>query len=362
MPTPPPLPLVRAVNAAMRWLGRARRAITPPPLTVLEMTSMAYFTSSGVLAAISLGIPGALKDGPRSPAQIASAIGADADAVFRLLRALSSVGLFDESNGCYSLNRLSMQLLPGTPGSMAPIMRFAAEGWHHRAWGALAEAVRTGKSGSTIALGKPLFEYLEDDAEATAIFHEGMSSFSSQTAEAVVAVYDLSTAVKLVDVGAGHGQFLAVALARHPRLRGVAFDRPHAVEGATATFAVAGCADRVEIVSGSFFDAPLPAGGDIYTLMNILHDWSDADAERILRRCREALPPLGKLLIVEMVLPADNRQNYGSLFDLEMMVLLDGGRERTEADFRRLCAAAGLRVERVLPTASLSCVIEVGRS
>ncbi len=350
--------IVRFFTAVTDLLARARRGLTPPPVALLELTSMAYFVSNAVLAAVRLGVPEALKGGPRTAGEVAEAVSADPDAMRRLLRALASMGILSDKGGRYELNALSRFLVDDTPGSMTALLRFAGSDWHHRIWGNLAESVRTGKAGANEVLGMPLFEYLEKHPDAGAVFNAAMVSFSGQVAGATLDQYPLAGVRRIVDVGGGHGQLVAMALARYPELRGTLFDLPHVVKDAGKILDAAGVTARADIVGGDFFKGEVPQGGDVYTLMNIIHDWSDADAERILKRVREAMGPGSRLLVVEMVIPRDNAPYFGTLFDLEMLLLFGGGRERTEDEIRALCRGAGFRVERVLPTLSPSFVVE----
>jgi hypothetical protein len=339
-------------------LGKVRRALTPPPLQLLELTSSSFFVSNAILAAVKLGLPEAMKGGPRSPDDLARVVGADPAALRRLLRALASVGLFAEAEGRYALTPTSRYLLADTPGSMLPLLRLAGEDWHYRVWGNLTDSVRTGKPASEKVLGAPLFEYLAQHPGESEVFNAAMRSYSAEVSRALLDGYDLSWAKKLVDVGGGHGQLVSMALGRHPHLRGTVFDLPHVVRGAAEVVEAAQVAGRVELVGGDFFAGEVPGGGDVYTLMNVVHDWADADAVRILARCRAAMGPGSKLLVVEMVIPEDGSPHFGALFDLEMLVLFEGGQERTEGELRALCRRAGLRVERVLPTASASSILE----
>jgi hypothetical protein len=356
---PPPPVLVRAVTAVTGALDRVRRALTPAPLQLLQLTSSSFFVSNAVLTVVKLGVAEALADGPRTVADLATTVGAHPGALRRLIRALVSVGIFAEVDGRIALTPTSRYLLPDTAGSMLPLLRFAGEDWHYRVWGGLTESVRTGEPASTKVLGKPLFEYLSEHPEENLVFNEAMRSFSAQVANAVLDGYDLSFAKKLVDVGGGHGQFVAMALERHAGLSGTVFDQPHVVPGATSLLEAAGLGARADVAAGDFFTGEVPRGGDVYTLMNIVHDWSDEDAVRILSRCRASMAPGSRLLLVEMVIPRDGSPYFGTLFDLEMLLLFGGGRERTEDELRELCLRAGLRVERVVPTMSASFVLEV---
>jgi hypothetical protein len=356
------MPVVRAVMAVAGLLGRVRRALTPPPLQLLELTSSSFFVSNAILTVVKLGVPEALRAGPRTADDLARALGCDPGALRRLLRALASVGVFTGAGGRFGLTPTSRYLLEDTPGSMVPLLRFAGADWHYRVWGGLTESVRTGKAASAAVLGMPLFDYLAQHPQENDVFNAAMRSYSRQVATAVLDAYDLTGAGKLVDVGGGHGQFLSLALARHPHLRGAVFDLPHVVEGARPVLEAAGVAARAELVGGDFFNGELPRGGDVYTFMNILHDWGDDDSVRILSRCRASMSPSARLLVVEMVIPGDDAPYFGTLFDLEMLLLFEGGKERTEDELRAICHRAGLRVERILPTASPSFVVEAVRA
>ena len=159
-----------------------------------------------------------------------------------------------------------------------------------------------------------------------------------------------------MDVGGGHGYLLATILKANPSLRGILYETPEVTEGATARFAAEGLADRCRVVAGDFF-ATVPGGADACILKSVIHDWDDAHATTILRNCRQAVGAGGRVLLAEMVIPPGNDPHVGKLLDLEMLVMV-GGHERTEAEFRDLLAGAGFRLARVVPTASPTCVIE----
>ncbi|HMA94611.1 MAG TPA: methyltransferase [Polyangiaceae bacterium] len=358
----PPIFLIRAVTTLTDWLARARRAVLPTPVTLFEMTTMAYFVSNAITSASKLAIPEALKEGPLTCAEIARAIGANESSVHRLMRALASVGFFDLKGDRYRLNALSRRMLPDEPGSVLPMMRLASEDWVRSLWGHLAEAVRSGKSPTSAVLGMPLFEYLAQTPAASDVFNRAMVTMTAQTTAAVLAAYDLSSTRNLVDVGGGLGQFVMAAVSRYSQLRATLFEMAHLEEAAAKRIADAGYRDRIDIVAGDFFKDPLPFAADLYVLMNILHDWSDAEAVRILGRVRDALRPDARLLVIEMVLPEDGKLSIASVLDLQMLLLFDGGRERTVAEFHALFAEAGLRMVRMLGTASASSVMVLARA
>jgi hypothetical protein len=331
-----------------------RRAVTPAPLALVELTSGGYIVSCAILAATRLGVADALVDGPRSASELATTLGVVEEPLYRVLRALAHAGVLDRRGDKFALNALSRLLVSDAPNSMRDILLLGAEGWHHQLWGELEGIVRTGKPAHERVLGMPLFAHLERNADANAVFNRAMISFSAQTAAAVVASYDLSRARSIVDVGGGLGHLLAAALGRHAEPRGVLFDLPHVVREAPAVLAP--LRDRIDVVGGDFF-VEVPRGGDAYVLMNVLHNWADDEARTILARCREAMPSGSRLAIVEMVIP-ETRADYSAVFDLEMLVLFRGGRERTRAEFASLLDGAGLRLARTQATASPATVLE----
>jgi ubiquinone/menaquinone biosynthesis C-methylase UbiE len=203
----------------------------------------------------------------------------------------------------------------------------------------------------------PIFEYFAKVPEYAAVFDAAMTSISTLESKAVVAAYDFSGINTLVDVAGGHGLMIATVLKANRKMRGILFDLAHVTAGARALLQSGGVAGRCQIVSGDFF-ASVPKGGDACVMKHIIHDWDDERATQILRNCHRALPPGGKVLILEAVIPPGNRAHFGKLLDLEMLVLTPRGRERTQAEFRELLKRAGFRLRRVVPTETHLSVVE----
>ena len=217
-------------------------------------------------------------------------------------------------------------------------------------------SLATGGTGFEAAMGMPLFNYLAQHPEEASLFSETMVGFHGAEPPAVAAAYDFSIFTTVVDVGGATGNMLAAILARHPEPRGVLFDMPHIVGGAPSLLKARGVDNRVTIEAGDFFKG-VPAGGDAYLLSHVIHDWNEDQCLTILGHCRKAMKPDGKLLIVEMVLPAGDTPHPGKLLDMVMLVV-PGGQERTEAEYTPLLAKAGFRVTRVIPTDSAVSVVE----
>jgi hypothetical protein len=226
----------------------------------------------------------------------------------------------------------------------------------HRCWDDVLETVRTGEAAFDRLYGQPIFDYLSERPEQAKIFDAAMTAFSGRATQAMLDAYDLSDVRALADVGGGLGTNLAGVLGRYPAMRGVLFDQPHVVERARPVLEAAGVSGRCKVEGGDFFEAA-PGGADAYLLGHILHDWDDAKAGRILDNLRRAMPAGARLLVVEYVLPDGDGPSFGKLLDLHMMVV-PGGLERTEAEHRRLFAAHGFRLTRVVPTAGDISVVE----
>ncbi len=314
--------------------------------------------SQAVSVGAELGVADILKDGPRSAAEIATIAGASEDAVFRLLRALASVGLLSSESGQrFALTVSGHYLRSDVPGSLRGWARFVGHAVTWRPWGELAFSVRTGKPAFDHVFGAPIFEYLAADAAAAAILNEAMTSTSSIDANAVVQAYNFSRIRTLVDVGGGHGLMLATVLKANPDMRGVLFELPHAIHGAAALLKREGVADRCELVDGDFFRS-VPEGGDAYMLKLVVHDWDDDRALQILRNCHRVMRPKTRVILVDYVLRPGDQPDFGKFVDLEMLVLNAGGRERAEPEFRDLLTKAGFELTQIVPTATPKSVIE----
>jgi ubiquinone/menaquinone biosynthesis C-methylase UbiE len=218
-----------------------------------------------------------------------------------------------------------------------------------RSWGNLLHSVITGEPAFDHEFGVPAFAYLEDHPAAADVYHHGMAQNRGEATAATATAYDFATFDTIVDVGGGNGSLLLEILKTFPGPRGVVFDLEHARPDAGAAIEAAGLSGRVHFEAGDFFSA-VPAGGDCYLLRQVIHDWDDARAETILRRCRQVIPPHGRLLLVELLLPAEGDPGVEAvMLDITMLVRV-GGRERTEAEYRALLDRARFRLDRVIPT------------
>ena len=327
----------------------------PPPDALLQMMT-GYWISKAIYVAAKLGVADLLADGARSAEEVAAATETHEGALYRVLRALASVGIFSEvAPGRFALTPLAELLRSGTPDSMRALAIMYAEE-QYRAWDDVLHSVRTGQPAFEHTFGMPYFDYFVTHPEASQVFNEAMVGWTAQVVDTAVAAYDFSPFDTVVDVGGGHGGFLVALLKRYPTAQGILFDVPHVVEGAKPFLVAAGVADRCARVGGDFF-AEIPAGADAYVLAQILHDWDDERSVAILRQVRRAMPDHGKLLVVELVLPEGNEPSFGKWLDLHMMVLLSG-RERTAGQYEALFRAAGFELTRTVPTDSGQTIVE----
>jgi hypothetical protein len=326
-----------------------------PARTIAQMLNGHLLTQSLYVAA-RLGLADLLAGQPLTADELAVRTATHAPSLYRLLRTLSSLGVFHEDGQeKFHLTPLAECLQKDHEDSQwALAMMIGEEPFH--AWGDLLYSVQTGGCAFQKAYGKPLFEFLGEHPEKARIFDAAMTSVHGRESAAMLDAYDLTGTSTFVDVGGGNGKTLIAVLNRYPSMQGVLFDLPHVVEAAAPHFQKAGLAARQRSVGGSFF-TDIPTGGDVYLLRHIIHDWYDEQATQILHNCRRAMHEGAKLLVVESVILPGNEPAVGKMLDLAMMVL-PGGMERTEVQYRELLAAAGLRLERVVPTSADVRVIE----
>ncbi len=315
-----------------------------------------YWISQAIYVAAKLNLADRLADGPRSADDLARETGMHAPSLYRLLRALASVGVFDEgAERCFALTPLSENLRSDQPGSQHAMAIMMGEE-HYNCWGNLLESIRTGEPAFERLYGQPIFDYLSDHPEQARTFDAAMTGIHGPETQAVADAYDLSNIGTLADIGGGNGSTLIGLLRQNPALRGLLFDLPGVVDRARGNLKATGLDDRCQFVGGSFFES-VPGGADAYMLRHIIHDWNDDQSLAILKTIRRAMPENAKLLVVESVIPSGNTPSFGKILDLTML-LIPGGLERTEDEYRRLFESAGFRLSRIVPTAADVSVIE----
>jgi len=325
-----------------------------PPALFQMATS--YWISQVVYVAAELGVADVLDQGPKSCREIATETGADEESLYRLLRALCTIGLIRTAGtDRFRLAARGRPLVSGAPGSLRAMVLTLGD-MHYAAWGHLLESVRTGTSAFQTAFGAPLFDYLGRDLEAGNTFNAAMTDFSRLVAHAVLLAYDFSDTASLVDLGGGCGGLLASIMQMYPDMRGTLFDTPAVIAAADRHLKAAPGIDRRSLVPGNFLEA-VPSGADAYLMSGVIHDWDEERAVTILANCRASMARTGRVLVVECVVPTGDESSFSTLLDLNMLVM-NGGRERTRAEFQQLFAAAGLRMTRVIPTLSPLSIVE----
>jgi hypothetical protein len=327
---------------------------TPLPPLLFQMAT-AYWVSQAIYVAAKLGIADLLKDGPQSCVALAISTGSDASSLFRLMRALTSVGIFARvGRDGFALSRLAESLQTEVPGSLRAIVMTIGE-IHYQACGSLLHSVQTGSPAFNDVFGASLFDHLQQNPDAADTFNQGMTNLSSMLAYAVLMAYDFAGICSIVDIGGGQGKLLEKVLQFNPDIRGTVFDTASTIERAERELGYAR-SGRCSYVTGDFFDS-VPQGADAYLLCGVIHDWDDSCAVRILRNCRRAMAEHAKVLIVDMVVPDTCAPSFSKLLDLNMLVM-NGGRERTQGEFRAILDAAGCKLTRVIPTMAPQSIIE----
>jgi len=325
----------------------------------LFQLALGYMPAVALNIVVKLGIPDLLTGSGLRVEQLAQKTGINEDRLYRVMRALSSVGVFRESeNRSFEHTPVSEFLRKDHPHSSRDMVNWIADPFHFHTYANLLRTVKTGESAMELAAGKPVFEFFRDDPEEGEVFNAAMVNFTRTCIGAILEAYDFSNIRKLVDVGGGYGSVVAAILESYPAMRGILYDLDHVVAGAQPVLAAAGATERCEVVSGSFFET-VPVGGDAYIMKHIIHDWEDDKALTILNNIRGALKNQagGKVILLEAVVAGPGEPDMAKWIDLEMMAG-PGGRERTREEFQRLFEKAGFRLNRIVPTKSPLSVIE----
>ena len=307
--------------------------------------------------AAKIGLADHLADGPKTAEQLAAATNTHAPSLYRVLRALAGIEVIRETSaGKFELTPFGESLQTNVPGSLRATAIVELGDDHYSAWENLLHAVRTGETAFDNKFGMPIWKFYETHEENQKNFDRCMVEMTGAIHQAILEAYDFAPFKHLTDIGGGHGALVAAVLNEYPDLRGTVFDQAHVAEGARKTFADAHLKQRTAAVGGDFFES-VPGGADLYTMKFIIHDWDDARCIKILQNIRRGITPGGKLLIFDTVIPEGNTPHFGKLFDLNMLVMT-GGRERTEKEFAALLRQGGFHLARVVPTESVISIVE----
>jgi len=311
---------------------------------------MGNYTLQMLATAVRMHVFDELSDTPASADWVAQRAGTLPDPTYRLLRALSVLGaLVELPERQFKLGPLGRLLRTDAPCSFAALTLNNAAPWGAEVSWTLLDSMKTGRSGFRARYGKSMFEWLVEHPAEERLFSEAMSTFSGVEIGSIVASYDFSRHSRVVDVGGAHGAMIEAILGASSTVTATLFDQPSVIARAAPILAEKGVTSRVTFVAGDFFES-VPAGGDLYLLKHVLHDWDDERALCILRNVAAAMPPESRLIIAEQGLAPPGAPSPGKLLDVVMLSLLEGGRERMPAEFAALMTSAGIAFEREIAT------------
>lgn len=336
-----------------------KKVVEPSPQAVLLRMADGHMEAKALQVAAQLGIADLIAENPKTADQLAKIVGVHADPLYRVLRALASVGIFKESSDSHFGNTpLSEAIRADVPGSVRDSVIMRPMDAFLLAWSRLMDVVRTGKPSFKDVNGCEQWEYFRRHPDIGEIFNKGISARTSQVTSALLQSYDFSQFETLIDVGGGLGTVLAAILNEFPHLHGCLYEQSSAIEGARSFLEAQGVISRCKLVAGDFFES-VPKDFDVYLMKSILHDWDDEEALAILKNCRASMNKNGRLLIVDAVISRDNAPHPAKWKDLMMMVVY-GSKERTEREFQKLLADAGFKLKQVtalpLPDALIEAV------
>jgi hypothetical protein len=320
--------------------------------TLLRDQILSFRNTQLLAVAAKLNIAEHLKDGAKTTELLAGLIDANGDALYRLMRALASLGVFYEhADRSFSNNQTSELLLDSTPGSLRSIAILYGEPWLWSAYGMLMHSVQTGQPAFSHVHGKPMYEFFQADLGASEVFNKAMSAFSDIEAEAIIKAYNFSLRTVVVDVGGGEGVLVDAIVNAYPNLKGIVFDMLPVDGGRSGSDEA-----KISYVQGDFF-AEVPRGGDVYILKSVLHNWDDDSCISILKNCRKGMLSTSSVLVIERVVPGSGTKSDAKVFDINMLVMV-GGKERTEDEYRKIFREAGFTLKRVIHTQSSLSIVE----
>jgi hypothetical protein len=356
----PPAALVSGVLGFTNFLDKLKNDLLPGQAVLLNYSAGCLIISRSLYVAAELGIADHLKSGPKSVAALARETNTDEGALYRILRALSSVGVFTQRGQRFANNAASKFLRSDVEDNLLQWVRYVGAEWHHKQWGDILNCMKDGQDVYRHLYGKRFYEWFAEHPEESATFDAGMTGLSAISDKPIAAAFPFGKFGSVLDVAGGIGGQLATILGAYPTLKGGVLDLEPVIRQAQGKDGpLHRYADRAQFVAGSFFDS-IPGGFSLYMLKSIIHNWEDESAVRILRNVANAMPPNGRALIAELVVNQPNKRHFGKLLDIAMLALT-GGLERTKKEYAALLQKAGLKLVRVLPTASPYSILEAAK-
>jgi ubiquinone/menaquinone biosynthesis C-methylase UbiE len=327
-----------------------------PPKIIMSQMIFGLVISKAIYCVAKLNIADTLAaHGPMNCSALAAKSSAHEESLYRLMRALASIGIFrEDENGNFLLTPMAECLRDDSPDSVKAMALGVGNVWF-KAYSELLYPIETGKGGFEYAIGMPVFEYLTANPEEGKIFDRMMTDIHGGETQPMIDDYDFSSFKTIVDVGGGNGEVITSILKRHEEVKGILFDLPEVINRARQNITSTGLNDRCQLDTGNFFES-VSKGGDAYIMRHIIHDWCDKDAVTILSNCRKAMNPGGKVLVVEAVIQEGNEPSPFKLLDITMLMV--GGKERTKKQFENIFSQAGLKLNRVVPFQNDLSVVE----
>jgi hypothetical protein len=352
-PTYPPLFFVRFTERLRRFFLRLNRRFTHPNVILWEMIHQ-FWLAAGICVVAELGIADLLKKDSRTIEELASLTGTHEESLYRVLRMLASQGIFREVKGRRFIS--TPLATPLEEDQIRYLLLSHLTARHFQMFGDLMTTVRTGKSLAEQFEGNNLFEHLGMDEQRTDRFTRAMTGASKMQVATILSVYSFKRFSKIVDIGGGQGMLMAAILHRNEQCKGILFDIPKALIRAGEMIEAYSLGERLEVVAGDFFKR-VPGGGDLYIMKNVLHDWDDEAARKILFNVHAAMAQTSRLLIIESVIDAGNKPSFGKMTDILMMVAA-GGKERTREQYEQILHQTGFRIRKIHRTISPHSIIE----
>jgi hypothetical protein len=321
------------------------------PVSTLVQIAGGYCLPRCLHAVADLGVADALDSSPRTAAELAGAVGADLDALGRVLRLLSAHGVFELRGDGVHHTAASRLLRTDHPQSLRAFVRLFGLPFAWSIFGAMGHSLRTGHPAAEKALPEGVWTYCAEHADEATIFNMAMAAKAQAHIAEIITAYDFSGFCRIGDIGGGRGHLLRAVLAAVPTATGVLFDVPKVVEEAASLGS-----ERLTFQAGDFFKGALPVC-DAYLVMEVIHDWNDADSVAILKAIRRAAPPRAKLLLIEQIVPDNSGPHWSKMLDIHMLALL-GGRQRTRPEYEDLFARAGFAFTREIATRADISILE----
>ncbi len=352
----PPVWVFSVTGLLRNFFKKLYYAFLPANMAVFEK-SQGFWIAKAISVACELNLAEILGDEKRPVDEIAKEAGTDAHALYRLMRALAGEGIFKETETAYFKNTHLSNALKEQPGHLKNMIMHQLNSTNWEVVNEMKHSVVSGENAAQKLFGTDIFTHLENTPEKNALYNKAMTETSSLSSASMVAAYSFRNINTLVDLGGGEGMLLYTILQKNEKLKGVLFDLPHVVTTATQLAKDYDVEKRVQIISGSFFKDKLPVS-DAYLLKNILHAFDDETCITLLKKVYNALDEKGKILVIEAVIGENNKAEFGKMFDLQMLLGTESGKERTKNEFETIFEASGFRLNRVIRTVSPFCIVE----